>query len=260
MIECCAGELRVRTSPASVNGGGGPCRTAEVDATRRSLGRVPRSAGGAKEPEPTAQAVGSGIVQEEPRRGETTASDATVSPLRGSSESNAPSHGLRRGLRFFRASGALGIAGVAVPIPSGTGAVLGVAIVDSGSVLDDYGHAVATACSRVSRLLLFAGHEPNSTREVINVTTPTDPIEDLQARVTFLEEVLYNLGALLTGKADASALPQLSSFPVNSYDQGRILTAIAEVLVGDKAPTCPPLCRFPPTGGTVVRPSNWPKP
>ena len=167
-------------------------------------------------------------------------------------------HGLRRGLRFFRASGALGIAGVAVPIPSGTGAVLGVAIVDSGSVLDDYGHAVAAACSRVASLLLFTGHEPNSTREVIIVTTTTDTIEDLQARVAFLEDTLYSLAALLTGKADAANLPATSVFPVNAYDQGRILTAFAEVLMGDRTTTCPVWCRVDGSGVATQRPSNWP--
>jgi len=90
------------------------------------------------------------------------------------------------------------------------------------------------------------------------VTTPTDPVEDLQARVAFLEETLYSLAALLTGKVQASSLPSLKSFPVNAYDQARILTAFAEVLTGAREPTCPPWCRFPPTGEGTVRPSNWP--
>lgn len=90
------------------------------------------------------------------------------------------------------------------------------------------------------------------------MTDSTDPIADLQARVTFLEETLYNLASMLTGRTSLANLPTAGKIPLSAYDQGRILTAVAEVLVGDKAPTCPPWCRFPPVGGGTVRPSNWP--
>lgn len=90
------------------------------------------------------------------------------------------------------------------------------------------------------------------------MTTPTDPIEDLQARVAFLEETLYNFAALLTGLKDLSELPTSGKIPLAAHDQGRILTAFAEVVTGDKTSTCPPWCRFPGESGPSVRPSNWP--
>lgn len=90
------------------------------------------------------------------------------------------------------------------------------------------------------------------------MTTPTDPIEDLQARVAFLEETLYNFAALLTGLKDLSDLPTSGKIPLAAHDQGRILTAFAEVITGDKTSTCPPWCRFPGESGPSVRPSNWP--
>ncbi|MGB5038811.1 MAG: hypothetical protein WBQ66_19560, partial [Blastocatellia bacterium] len=94
--------------------------------------------------------------------------------------------------------------------------------------------------------------------EVTTVTDSTDPIADLQARVAFLEDTLYSLAALLTGKVNAANLPATSVFPVNAYDQGRILTAFAEVLTGDRTTTCPVWCRVDGSGGATQRPSNWP--
>lgn len=89
------------------------------------------------------------------------------------------------------------------------------------------------------------------------MTTPTDPIEELQARVAFLEETLYNLGALLTGKKQLTELPTSGKIPLSAHDQGRVLTAAAELLVGSRTPNCPPWCKFG-GGEPSDRPSNWP--
>jgi hypothetical protein len=92
---------------------------------------------------------------------------------------------------------------------------------------------------------------------VTTVTDSTDPIADLQARVAFLEETLYNLGALLTGKKDLAELPTSGKIPLSSHDQGRILTAFAEMLSGEKVPKCPPWCILDGSAPSV-RPDNWP--
>ena len=181
-----------------------------------------------------------------------------LAPVRPTSISFDRSAVVRGGLWFFRASGALGAWCIGGLSPSRPSAESRISIVDSGSTLDDYGHAIAADCSRAVQTLLLARHNPNTTREVINVTTPTDPIEDLQARVEFLESVLYTLGAFLTGRADPSTLPSLKSFPVNDQDQARILTAFAEVLVGERVPKCPPWCPINSPNTDLVRPSNWP--
>jgi len=89
------------------------------------------------------------------------------------------------------------------------------------------------------------------------VTTPTDPIEDLQARVAFLEETLYNFAALMTGTKSLSDLPATGKVPLSAHDQGRILTAFAEVLAGERLPKCPPWC-LRDGSGPSVRPENWP--
>lgn len=89
------------------------------------------------------------------------------------------------------------------------------------------------------------------------MTTPTDPIEDLQARVAFLEESLYNLAALLTGAKDLDDLPTAGKIPLSAHDQGRIITAFAEVIAGQKAPRCPPWCILDGSAPSV-RPDNWP--
>lgn len=89
------------------------------------------------------------------------------------------------------------------------------------------------------------------------MTTPTDPIEDLQARVAFLEETLYNFAALLTGKKELTELPTTGKIPLAAHDQGRILTAFAEVITGEKVPKCPPWCILDGSAPSV-RPDNWP--
>lgn len=96
-----------------------------------------------------------------------------------------------------------------------------------------------------------------TTSEVKTVATTTDPIEDLQARVAFLEETLYNFAALMTGGKDLGDLPTTGKVPLSSHDQGRILTAFAEVLSGEKAPKCPPWCIIDGSGPSV-RPDSWP--
>lgn len=89
------------------------------------------------------------------------------------------------------------------------------------------------------------------------MTTTTDPIEDLQARVAFLEETLYNFAALLTGRKSLTELPTSGKIPLSVYDQGRVLTAFAEVLSGDRSPSCPPWCTLG-GGAASERPQNWP--
>ena len=68
------------------------------------------SAGGAKEPEPTAQAVGTRVkVHRAPTGAKQRLESRALTmyrPCRGSRASVRDSHGLRRGLRFFRAFGA----------------------------------------------------------------------------------------------------------------------------------------------------------
>ena len=91
------------------------------------------------------------------------------------------------------------------------------------------------------------------------MTTPTDPIEDLQARVAFLEETLYNFAALLTGLKGLGDLPTSGKIPLSAHDQGRILTAFAEMLTGEKTLNCPPWCVIDGSGPSV-RPPHWPSP
>ena len=73
----------------------------------QSLREAPQ---GAKEPEPTAQAVGAPVKVDRAPKGAKQIhqgqADSMFRPLRGSRVSSRSTHGLRRGLRFFRAFGA----------------------------------------------------------------------------------------------------------------------------------------------------------
>ena len=90
------------------------------------------------------------------------------------------------------------------------------------------------------------------------MTTPTDPMEELQARVAFLEETIYTLASMLTGRIAQEDLPTTGRIPLSTHDTGRALTVFAEVISGDRSPNCPPWCRFGETGPTE-RPANWPE-
>ena len=64
--------------------------------------------------------------------------------------------------------------------------------------------------------------------EVHAVTTPTDPIEDLQARVAFLEETIYTLAAMLTGRVAREDFPTTGRIPLSGHEQGQALTVFAD--------------------------------